>query len=177
MSRWCNGGARKITRHLWFQLVRWSGFPDDVMPAQFVLNLLHLLNRVSVITIHITGLMRHMAFTLWMLRSHLRDYSFNRLSQFSLFHLILSDQFKLRTMRRFSMKTHLSHTLLLFTNTCLPHGKPCFIKPNFILDSSFPCCAWLCCHTHAPSSCYASATTMWLHHAFNLCYACPRQYQ
>ena len=43
--------------------------------------------------------------------------------------------------------------LMTFTNTCLSHGEPCFIKPNFILDSSFPCCAWLCCHTHAPPSC------------------------
>ena len=35
------------------------------------------------------------------------------------------------------MRTHLSHALHHFTNTCLPHGEPCFIKSNFILDSSF----------------------------------------
>ena len=65
MSRRCNRGAGKIARHLWFQPVRWSGFPDDVTPVRFVLNLLYLLNRVLVITIHITGLMRHTAFMLW----------------------------------------------------------------------------------------------------------------
>ena len=65
MSRRCNGGARKIARHLWFQPVRQSGFPDNVTPVRFALNLLHLLNQVLVITIHITGLMRHTAFTLW----------------------------------------------------------------------------------------------------------------
>ena len=93
--------------------------------------------------------------------------------------LILSNHFRLRTVRRFPKGTHLSHTLHHFTNTCFPHGKPCFIKPNFILDSLLPCCAWLCCHTHAfPScSCFHSATAMWLHHVINLCYACPRQYR
>ena len=68
------------------------------------------------------------------------------------------------------MRTHLSHTLYHFTNTCLPHGEPCFIKPNFIFDSSFPCCAWLCGHTHAHHTCsmllFHSATAMRLHHAF-----------
>ena len=46
----------------------------------------------------------------------------------------------------------ISHPLH-FHNTCLPHGKPYLIKLNFIFDSSFPCCAWLCCHTHVSSSC------------------------
>ena len=69
MSRRCNGGAGKIARHLWFRPVRWSRFPDNVMPAQFVLNLLHLLNWVLVITIHITRPMRHTVFTLWACRS------------------------------------------------------------------------------------------------------------
>ena len=54
------------------------------------------------------------------------------------------------------METHLFHALHHFTNTCLPHGEPCFIKSNFVLDSSFLCCAWLCCHTHVFFSCYAS---------------------
>ena len=45
--------------------MRWSRFPDDVTPARFVLNLLHLLNWVSVVTIHITRPMRHTAFMLW----------------------------------------------------------------------------------------------------------------
>ena len=65
MSRRCNRGTGKIARHLQFQLVRWSRFPDNVMPAQSVLNLLHLLNWVLVITIHITRPMRHTTFTLW----------------------------------------------------------------------------------------------------------------
>ena len=45
------------------------------------------------------------------------------------------------------MRSHLSHALHILTNTCLPHGKPYAIKLNFILDSSFLCSAWLCCHT------------------------------
>ena len=49
--------------------------------------------------------------------SHLRDHSFNRLSQFFTLHLILSDHFRLQTMRRFSMRTHLSYALHYFTNT------------------------------------------------------------
>ena len=69
------------------------------------------------------------------------------------FSLFLSNHFRLRTVRRFPTGTHLSHALHHFTNMCLPHGEPCYIKPNFILDSSFLYCAWLCCHTHAFSSC------------------------
>ena len=65
MSRRCNRGAGEIARHLWFWLVRRSRFPDNVTPVQFVLNLLHLLNWVSVVTIHITRPMRHTVFTLW----------------------------------------------------------------------------------------------------------------
>ena len=90
------------------------------------------------------------------LQSHPRDYTFNRLSQFFTFHLILSNHFRLWTMRRFSTRTNLSHDLHHFTNTCLPHGEPCFIKLNLILDSSFLCCAWLCCHTHAHLTCFSS---------------------
>ena len=83
-----------------------------------------------------------------LLQSHPRDYTFNGLSQFFTFHLILSDHFRLQTVRRFSMRTHLSHDLHCFTNTQLSYGNPCSIKLNFILDSSFLCSAWLCCHTH-----------------------------
>ena len=70
--------------------------------------------------------------------------------------LILS--FRLQTMKKFSMRTHLSHALHIFTYMCLPHGKPYAIKLNFIVDSSFPCYAWLCCHTHAHHtySCFSS---------------------
>ena len=75
------------------------------------------------------------------------DYCSTDLTNFSLL-FIFSNHFRLWTMRRFPMGTRLSHALHYFTNMCLPHGKPCFIKPNFIPDSSFPCCAWLCRHTH-----------------------------
>ena len=76
---------------------------------------------------------------------------FNGLVTFSLFYLILS--FRLQTVRRFSMRTHSSHTLYTFTNMCLPHDKPYTIKLNSILGSSFLCCTWLCCHTHAHHTC------------------------
>ena len=49
------------------------------------------------------------------LRSHHRRLYSNGLSQFFSFHLILSDCFRLRTVRRFSMRTHLSHNLHHFT--------------------------------------------------------------
>ena len=77
-------------------------------------------------------------------------------SHFILSYLIVSD---IQTVRRFSMRTHLSHNLHHFTNTCLPHGEPCFIKLKLILDSSFLCCAWLCCHTHAHHTCSMLETT------------------
>ena len=83
----------------------------------------------------------------------LRDYILMDLVNFLLLilsYLIVSD-FEL--WGDSLQETHLSHTLHHFTNTCLPHGEPCFIKPNFILDSSFPCCAWLCCHPHAHHTC------------------------
>ena len=79
------------------------------------------------------------------------------------------------------MRTHLSHVLHHFTNMCLPHGEPCSIKLNLILDSSFLCCAWLYCHTHTHHThsmlLFHSAIAMWLHHAISLHYACPRQYR
>ena len=63
---------------------------------------------------------------------------------------------------------------LTFPNTCLSHGKPYIIKPNFILDSSFPCCAWLCCHIHAHHTImllFHSATIMQLPHVSLFWYA------
>ena len=90
------------------------------------------------------------------LQSHSKGLCFNGLSQFSFFHLILSDHFRLQTVRRFSTRTHLSHALHILMNMCSPHGKPCSIKLNLILDSSFLCCARLCCHTHAHHTYYAS---------------------
>ena len=102
------------------------------------------------------------------LQPHPRDHSFNELSQFFTFHLILPKPFRLRTVRRFSMRTHLSHAFHISTNTCLPHGKSYAIKPNLILDSSFPCCIWLCCHTHVHHTCYASLP-FYHHHVVASC--------
>ena len=72
------------------------------------------------------------------------------------FSLILSNLFRLQTIRKISIRPHLSYTLLHFTNTCLPHGKPYAIKLNLILDSLSLYCAWLCYHTHAHHMFYAS---------------------
>ena len=63
-----------------------------------------------------------------LLWSHPRGLHSNGLSQFFSFHLILSDRFRLRTVRRFSMRTHLPHALHLFMNMCWPHGELCSIK-------------------------------------------------
>ena len=70
--------------------------------------------------------------------------------------LTLSYHFRLQTMRRFSTRTHLSHALHILTNMCLLHGKPYAFKLKLILDSSFLCCAWLCCHTHVHHTFHAS---------------------
>ena len=59
-------------------------------------------------------------------------------------------------MGRFSMRTYLSQALYFFTNMCLPYDKPYVIKPNFILDSAFSCCTWLCYQTHAYHMFHAS---------------------
>ena len=56
-----------------------------------------------------------------------------------------------------------NHEEIPYGNSLISHPSPfhqhvfaswqtLFYKPNFILDSSFPCCAWLFCHTHAHSS-------------------------
>ena len=64
----------------------------------------------------------------WLLQSHPQGLHLNGLSQFFSFYLILSNCFRLQTVRRFSTRTHLSHNLSHFTNMCLPHGEPCSIK-------------------------------------------------
>ena len=74
----------------------------------------------------------------------LRDYLFNRLVTFSFFHLILS--FQTLNHEEILYKNSLMSCPLYFHNMCLPHGKPYLIKLNFIFDSSFLCCAWLCCY-------------------------------
>ena len=53
------------------------------------------------------------------LRSHLGDYTFNRLSQFFSFHLILSNHFRLQTVRRFSMRTLTYLTPFTISQTCV----------------------------------------------------------
>ena len=73
-----------------------------------------------------------------------------------MFLLLWSYHFRLQTMGRFSMRTHLSHALHISqTHLCIMANV---IPSNFILDSSFPCCAWPCCHTHAHHtySCFSS---------------------
>ena len=106
------------------------------------------------------------------------DYIPMDLVNFSLF-FILSDCFRLWTVRRFPRELT---DLTPFSQTCVClMVNLVLLKPNFILDSSFLCCAWRCCHIHVHSSysCFFfhSATDMWLHRVINLCYACPRQYQ
>ena len=108
------------------------------------------------------------------------DYIQMDLVNFSLFilsYLIVSD---FEPWGDSLQRTHLSHDLHHFTNTCLPYGEPCSIKLNLILNSSFLCCTWLCCHTHVYHRCsmllFHSATAMWLHHVMNLQYTCPKQY-
>ena len=53
-----------------------------------------------------------------LLWSHPKGLYLNGLGQFLTFHFILSNHFRLQTVRRFSMKTHLSHALHIFTNMC-----------------------------------------------------------
>ena len=95
-----------------------------------------------------------------MLQSYHRNTIFHGLIAFSLFDLILSLQTSncKKNLYEISLILHPSY----FHNTCLPHGKPYAIKPNFILDSSFLCYAWLCCHTHVHHTCYASL--LFCHH-------------
>ena len=77
-----------------------------------------------------------------------------------LFNLILSFQtlHHKENLYKISLISCLSH----FHHICLPHSKPYAIKPNFIFDSSFPCSAWLCCHTHVHYICYTSL--LFCHH-------------
>ena len=87
----------------------------------------------------------------YVLQSHLRNYIVNGLVTFLFFDLILS--FQTSNCEEILYENSLTSCPSHFHNICLPHGKPYAIKPNFILDSSFPCYAWLCCHIHAHSSC------------------------
>ena len=78
------------------------------------------------------------------------------------------------------MRTHLQY-LMTFTisQTCVClMANLVLLKLNFILDSSFLCCAWLCCHTHAHYTCsmllFHSATIIQLHHVINLHLCLPQ---
>ena len=88
---------------------------------------------------------------LWFLH---RNIIFHGLVIFLLFDLLLSFQTLNceENLYEISLILHPSH----FYHICLPHGKPYINKLNFILDSSFLCCAWLCCHIHVHHICYAS---------------------
>ena len=113
--------------------------------------------------------------------SHLRDYSFNGLNQFFSFLLILSDHFRLQTVRRFSMRTHLSHNFHHFTKThvCLmanlmPSNLTLFLTVHFCAMHGYAATHMRITHVMLL---FHSATAMRLHHVFNLRYACPRQYR
>ena len=113
-----------------------------------------------------------------LLQSHSKGLHFNGLVNF--FSFILSNYFRLWTMRSFSMGTHLPHTLHTLTNTCSPHGKPCSIKlkPYSWQFISVLRMAMLP-HTsalHMFMLLFHSATAMQLHHIINPLYAYPRQY-
>ena len=71
----------------------------------------------------------------------------NGLSQFFSFLFILSDRFRLWTMRRFSMRSSLISQPSPFHKYMFASWRTLFY------DSSFLCCAWLCCHTHAHHTC------------------------
>ena len=104
--------------------------------------------------------------------SHSPGLLFNKLVNFSPLwsYLILSLQ-TLNCEEVSYRNSPISHSFQIH-NTCLPHGKSYSIKPNFILDSSLPCCAWLCCHTHVPSSCYDSLPFCH-HHMVASCLSSP----
>ena len=96
---------------------------------------------------------------LQLLWSHPLGLHFNGLSQFfSFLYLIWS--FQTSNHEEILQRNSLISCPYHSTNTCLPYGEPCLIKLNCILDSSFLCCAWLCCHTHALPSCYASSSIL-----------------
>ena len=91
---------------------------------------------------------------------------FNELVTFSSFDLILSLQTS--NCEEILYKNSLISCPSHFHNTCLLHGKLYAIKPNFILDSSVLCYAWLYCHTHVHHTCYGSLPFCH-HHAVASC--------
>ena len=88
-----------------------------------------------------------------LLQSHLLGLHFNRLSLFfSFLYLIWS--FQTLNCEEILHKNSLISCPSPFHKTCVClMANLILLKPNFILDSSFLCCAWLCCHTHAFASC------------------------
>ena len=110
------------------------------------------------------------------LRSYPQGLHLNGLSQFHFSSYLIVSDFEPWGNSLWEL-TYLTTFTISQTHVCLM-AKPCSIKPNFILDSSFLCCAWLCYHTHVYHTCsmllFHSATAMQLHHVINFCYACPK---
>ena len=99
--------------------------------------------------------------------SHLRDYFFNGLVTYLLLNLILS--FRLWTMRRFSTRTHLSHTLYKFT-TCvclmanlMPSNLTLFLTVHFCAVHGYAAT-----HMHTPHV-HASLPFCHQHAVFSCC--------
>ena len=69
--------------------------------------------------LHMCYLMKPVSPTMWMLQSHLRDYTFNGLSQIFSFSSYLIWSFQTSNHERLSMRTHLSHAFHHFTKTCV----------------------------------------------------------
>ena len=88
------------------------------------------------------GMGEFLELTCCLLQSHLRDHTFNRLN----FEPWGDSLRELTYLTPFTISQ--THVYLMVSLVLL--------KPNFILDSSFLCYAWLCCHTHVHHTCFSS---------------------
>ena len=92
---------------------------------------------------------------------------------------ILSNLLRLQTMMRISTRSHLSHAFHIFS-TCV-HLMANSMPSNltlFLTVHLYAVHGYAATHMHITyiMLLFHSATDMRLHHVFNLCYACPRQY-
>ena len=113
----------------------------------------------------------------WMLWSHSKGLYSNRLSQIFSFYLILSDCFRLQTVRRFPTGTHLSHNLHISqTHVCLMANLILLNLTLFLIVHFCAMHGYAATHMHFPHVMllFHSATAIWLHHVSNPCYVCPR---
>ena len=110
----------------------------------------------------------------WMLWSHSRGLYSNRLSQIFSFYLILSDCFRLRTVRRFPTGTHLSHNLHISqTHVCLMANLILLNLTLFLIVHFCAMHGYAATHMCFPHVMllFHSATTIQLHHVINPCYS------